>query len=479
MRIAIVLLQALFFVLPAAATQIPITTTSPEAREDYLAGRALFEKLRGQDARPFLEAAIAADSNFAMAWLGLSQTATSTKDFFDSVDRAASLVEHVSAAERLWIEGFHAGIQGHPQTRFERYSELAASYPDDPRAHNLLGTHYFGQQNWTAAAAAFEQATQLDPTFSLPYNMLGYALRFAGDFTGAEAAFQTYIELIPDDPNPYDSYAELLMKMGRFEESIASYRQALEQDGHFIASHLGIATSLNFLGRQPEARQQLQQMLAGARNDGERRGAFFAMAVSHLSEGNTGAAISNIAVEMAFANKIGDAVALAGDHTNMGLLCYEAGQYDAAEAHYAAALAVVEASDREEDVKDGWRRGDLYNRGTLAVARGDVAGARELATQLRSESRAINNLFGERLSYQLEGMIELSVEDGDAASQALAQANQQNPQNLYRQALAAQLRGDRQATAQWLQRTLDNNPLNNLNDSLVRARARQMLDQLR
>ena len=99
----------------------------------------------------------------------------------------------------------------------------------------------------------------------------------------------------------------------------------------------------------------------------------------------------------------------------------------------------MEASDREEDVKNGWRRGDLYNRGTLAVVQGD----------------------------------------GEAASQALARANQQNPQNLYRQALAAQLRGDKQATVQWLQRTLDNNPLNNLNDSLVRRRAREMLDQFR
>ena len=477
MQIAISVLT-LLIVSPVIAESIPITTTSPLALQKYLEGRSLFEKLRGQDARPFLQAAIEADSNFALAWLGLSQTATSTKEFFDSVDRAARLVDQASEAEGWWIEGFQAGVQGHPQRQIELYTKLADAHPDDPRAHNLVGVHHFGQQNWPGAIAGFEQAANIDPAFSAPYNMLGYARRFAGDFKGAERAFKTYIELIPDDPNPYDSYAELLMRMGRFEESIESYRKALEQDRHFVASHLGIATNLNFLGRQEQARTQLSQMLEGARNDGERRDAYFAMAVSHLSEGDKEAAIAMIAIEMALATKISDAIAAADDHTNIGLLQYESGNFDAAQAHYAAALAVVEASDRAEETKEGWRRADLYNRGTLAVAHGDVAQARALTDELRTQSEAISNRLGVRLSYQLEGIIALSVGDGVAAAEALDSANLQNPHNLYRQALAAQARGDKAAAAAWLQRMLDNNSLNNLNDALVRPDARAMLDQL-
>lgn len=295
---------------------------------------------------------------------------------------------------------------------------------------------------------------------------------------GPKTAFETYIELIPDDLDPYDSYAELLMRTGRFEESITSYRLALEQDDHFVASHIGIATNLNFLDRQDEADRQLEQMLANARNDGERRGAYFAMAVSRVSAGDLSGAIDCIAVEMALAAKIGDATAMAGDHTNIGLLQLKLGNSDAAEAHFEAALAVVEASDRAEEVKEGARRGILYNSAVVASARGDYETARRLAAELQERGETIGNRFAIRLSHELRGIAALAAGDGSTATKELAQANQQNPYNLFRQALAAAARGDDFDTRQWLQKTIDNNPLNSLNDAIVRQRARQMLEKI-
>ena len=186
MRTLSTLALGILFAAPIVAESIPITTTSPTARAQFLEGRALFEKQRLQEARPLLQAAVAEDPNFALAWLNLAQVSTSAKDFFDHVDHAASLVDHTSEAEGWWITGFQAGVQGHPQRQLELYGNLAAAYPDDPRAHNLVGIHHFGQQDWTLAIASFERATGLDPAFSAPYNMLGYARRFAGDMEGAE-----------------------------------------------------------------------------------------------------------------------------------------------------------------------------------------------------------------------------------------------------------------------------------------------------
>ena len=51
----------------AATDKIPVTTSSPEARELYLKGRELAEKLRATDARKFYEQAVAKDPNFALA----------------------------------------------------------------------------------------------------------------------------------------------------------------------------------------------------------------------------------------------------------------------------------------------------------------------------------------------------------------------------------------------------------------------------
>ena len=305
MRTRIVALICVLFCITAQAViadgLVPITTSSSEARAAYLRARDLFENLRNIEARADLQAALAADPDFALAWIALAQASTSAQEFFENVERAAELTDKVLPGERLWIEGFEAGVKGLTDVQLERYTELASTHGDDPRVYNLLGTHYFGQQNWPAAIAAFEQATHLVPSYSPPYNMLDYSRRFAGDIDGAERAFQKYIELIPNHPNPYDSYAELLMKTGRFEESIAAYRQALAQDDHFQASSRGIATNLNMLSRHAEARSELQRMLPLARNDGERRGVWFAMAVSHLDEGSSDAAIPAITTELALA----------------------------------------------------------------------------------------------------------------------------------------------------------------------------------
>ncbi len=103
----------------------------------------------------------------------------------------------------------------------------------------------------------------------------------------AEKAFQKYIKLIPDDPNPYDSYAELLLKEGKYNESIKQYEKALSIDPHFVASYFGMASDYNYLGKNKTAREKLDKLLKDvARNDGEKRGALFAKAVSYVDEGD-------------------------------------------------------------------------------------------------------------------------------------------------------------------------------------------------
>ena len=95
---------------------------------------------------------------------------------------------------------------------------------------------------------------------------------FTGDLEGAEAAFRQYVELIPDEPNPYDSLAELLWKQGRYEDAIAAYRKALEQDPRFVPSYVGIGNNQILLGDAAAARETFRTLEHDiARNAGERR----------------------------------------------------------------------------------------------------------------------------------------------------------------------------------------------------------------
>src|SRR5262245_29256208 len=64
--------------------KVPITTASPEARELYIQGRDLAEKLRATDSHGVIEKAVAKDANFAMGHLALANSAPSAKAFFES-----------------------------------------------------------------------------------------------------------------------------------------------------------------------------------------------------------------------------------------------------------------------------------------------------------------------------------------------------------------------------------------------------------
>ncbi len=458
--------------------KIPITSTSQQAREYFVQGRDLFERLQVQESRQYFEKAVAEDPNFAMGYLFLSFAQPTNKGFFENLDRAVALVDNASEGEQLWILGVEAGINAFAMQQRELYKKLAELYPNDERAHNLLGNNYFGQQEYELAIEAYQRATAIAPNFSPPYNQLGYAHRFLENYTEAEKAFRKYIELIPDDPNPYDSYAELLLKMGRYDESIENYKKALEFNPNFVASHLGIATNLNFKGQYDEARKQLQKLYDIARNDGERRAAHFATTVSYVDQGDMKKALEEQEKQYALAEKINDASAMAGDLVIMGDILRESGKYDQAQAKYQKAVEVIEASDLSEEVKDQTRRGFLFNASRVALGKKDFAAAKAKAEEYRKQVEPIGNPFQIRLAHQLAGMIALEEKEYDKALEELGQANQQNPYNFYRMALAYQGKGGLERAKELCLKAANFNAVNSLTQAYVRTKAQQLANSM-
>jgi len=456
--------------------QIPVTTSSDQARELFLQGRDLWERLQAQESRQFFEKAVAEDPDFAMGHLLLSFTVPTARGFFEHLEKAVSLTEGISAGERLWIQGVEAGAYGMPMKQRELYQKLVELYPKDERAHTLLGNNLFGQQDWEEAIGEYQQAIEINPDFSQPYNQLGYANRFLGRYQEAEEAFLKYIELIPDDPNPYDSYAELLLKMGRYEESIKAYRKALECNPNFVNSFVGIATNLNLQEDYSRAVEELHQLLDIARNDGERRAAHFALAVSYVDGGQMDRALQELETQYALAGQTDDFTAMAGDLVVMGNILVESERPDEAEERFKKAVQLVEGSDRSEEVKDNFRRGYLYNAARAALARGNLDEARTAAAEFRQRVEAINNPLQIKLAHQLAGMIALAEEDLDTALTELEQSNLQDPYNLYRLGLAYQDKGDRETARDHFRRAADFNALNNMNYAFIRHRARAMAE---
>jgi RNA polymerase sigma factor (sigma-70 family) len=100
-----------------------------------------------------------------------------------------------------------------------------------PVSSSRLGTRG-PQQDAAGAIEHFTKATALAPSYTAPYNQMGYAYRQVADYANAEKAFKKYIELIPNDPNPYDSYAELLPRVYNYFR----YRLGNEADAEDLTS---------------------------------------------------------------------------------------------------------------------------------------------------------------------------------------------------------------------------------------------------
>lgn len=456
---------------PVDEGKIQISTDSQEAREKFVQGRELADKLRIQDARPLLEQAVALDTNFAQGYWQLSQVQASAAGFFENLERARNHMSSASEGERLLIESTDAGVNGETPRQEEILKRLVQLFPQDERAHNQLGNFYFGQQKWDNAISEYEKAIAIDSSYSQPYNQMGYAYRFTEHFDKAEVAFRKYIELIPDDPNPYDSYAELLLKTGRHDESIVQYEKALSYDPTFGASYVGIATNLDMMGRHEEARARLQQFYDKAEDDGQRRNALVNMAGSYIDEGSYVKALETVEKMFQIASGHGDYSNMSGDANLMGNILLDMGRYDEALKRFEESVVLQgKAENVSPRVVELARFNHQYDAGRVAALSGDIEKAKQLLTSYQQQAESNKNPFQIWQAYQLAGIIAMQEKDWDNAVANLQKANPLNPYNFYLLSVAHSGKGDAENAKAFADKAVNFNGVGNVFQAMARQK---------
>jgi len=459
----------------ANAGKIAVTTSSEEARKEYLAGRDLQEKLRITDSIQHFDKAISLDPNFALAELNRANVSPTAKEFFEHLKKAATLADKASDGERMLIQANEAGANGNPTKQKEILEQLVAAYPNDERAHFALGGYYFGQQDYKQAISHYKRATDLDSNYSTAFNILGYAYRQDGNYNDAEAAFKKYIELIPNDPNPYDSYAELLLKMGRFDEAITQYKKALAIDSNFLNSHFGIAAALTYQGKSSEALTELQKMTDKARSDGERRTALFGQMVVAADGGKLDQALTELQKQYALGEKSNDIPAMAADLQLKGNILLEMGKYPDAKQAYEQALKMTNDSSLSQEIKDNTSLFHHFNLARVAIGQADLATAKKETDEFRKGAETAKNPGLIKQAHELAGRIALQEKNYDQAIAELDQSNQQNPSDLYLLGEAYQGKGDVAKAKEWFTRAAKFNSLPLLNYAFVRTKAEKAI----
>ena len=466
---------ALVACTPGQKARIPLTTESDEARRAYLEGRDALEAFRPELARSRFAAAIEESPGFALAHVGLARAAANEAQFLSEVREAALLVRSVSEGERLIILALEASTRGDLVAELAHYQDLVQLYPDDGRAAVLLGDFYLEQNNPSEALVQYARALNVEPETVVAHERQAQAYARLDQHEEAEAAFLRFIGAKAGEPGPHDRYAQYLLKAGRTDDAIAAYRQALALDAHDATAEVGIGTALLLRDDIDGARAAFRALSDQAQDDGTRRTALVWSAAAELQGGATSEALARL--EQAASLPGVDVEARAQLLGLVGDVLLETGSADLALARYADAAQAIEAAPVAPDIKRHARLHQLYREARVALARSDLAMAREKAAEFRRTVGRGRNDDAADLFNELGGRIAMAAGDHREAAGKLERADQSDPRVVYLTAVAYSDMGRAQEALARCRRVLEmSEPRFEL--AYVRPKARALMETI-
>jgi tetratricopeptide (TPR) repeat protein len=141
------------------------------------------------------------------------------------------------------------------------WQDTVAKCPNNPRAHNNLGTALAQTGKTEEAIAHYEQALRLKPDYAEALNHLGTVLLQEGKVTDAIRRYEQALRIRPDYAEAHYNLGVALGQTGRIEEAIAHYEQALQLKPDYAEAHNNLGNALAQTGRIEEAIAHYEQTL--------------------------------------------------------------------------------------------------------------------------------------------------------------------------------------------------------------------------
>jgi len=445
----------------SSVAELPLTTTSQQARTHYRAALQLWEHFRSIEARPHVEQAIAADPNFAMAYWLQSQVSSTYAESDVNITRALDVSGAASEGERLWIQAARAGLDRNVNRQEGLLRRVVGLFPEDKRVLLALGTTLRSERRFEEAKTVLRKAIAIDQEYAPAYNMLGYVNMNTGNLAEAERLLKKYVVLLPNEPNSHDSYAELLMKMGKYDASIAEYEKAISLDDQFFASRIGLAYDYAFQGLFADARRQLQAIDDAGAEASVRIRVIDATTAIALHEGKYDRALeaANKGYELAVKNNdprwvfkyqalLGD-ITLEANAVDKAKPVYlksrnaETTKIHEAASHFTDARVALSQTTLPEETRTAYEQQLRARDVDIAIRGDDLASAQRAAEKYRQNALARKIPSEIETSHELQGIIAVADNRLQDAVTEFYRSNLRDPRNLYRLVEVYEALGDK------------------------------------
>jgi tetratricopeptide (TPR) repeat protein len=423
--------------------EIPVTTSSDEARNFFVQGREKFENIEYPVAIPLFDQAIAKDNEFALAYAYRAIAVGSGASVGADLKKAQELSENVTEGEQLIISYYQAFYDVNQPKQKECIDKMLQLYPEDKRTNMFAGSYHRAIGDPKTAITYFDKAVALDKDFAPCYNFLGYANKEVGNLEGAEKAFKEYIRLVPNKPNPYDSYAELLLKIGRYDESIVQYQKAYDTDNTFARSLYGIGDNYLFKGNFKKAREYYRMYFDKCTRAGYKLNGLYNIAISYIYENKIDDVLRAFSEYRTFAMRENLERQVVSSYSYEGFALLYLGKASEALKKYDEAIAAIYRTNISDREKANLRvMGNMWRAISYAFL-GDIGLAKTNAYLFQQDVEKRRNPIEQNYLQWVLAIIELKEGKYDTAIERYSKV-EPNPLTLFHQGQAYVKKGDKE-----------------------------------
>jgi len=422
--------------MPAPVMVLPVTTTSDEAREQFMSGLHAMDMARFFDARRYLEKAVMLDPAFALAYLNLANSANSFEMFTTNLRKAEETASSASREEQLQIEITRKGFDNDVEGQLSSAMELLEIAPESPRANLYLAGVQTGMNQTAEARESIARAIVLAPNMASAHMQAGNSYLFGEprDLNQAEQFMQKAADLVPHEPNPYDLLGDVYRAQGQLEMARVAYTMAGTYSGDDGLPFQQRGHVNSFLGDFEAARADYDKAISMARaNQAATFGVFRAFV--HIHAGDPSAAIDELKWLTAEIDKMdipgptGIKIFALASATNIAL---HHGMIDEAEALIAdwSALMYLQSDNvGTDEFRRAQMAGIAYIDGMLAVKKGEFDKASDKYNEIARLVEPDANPRKMEPVHELMGAIELEQGHYKEAAEHFQMGNHEN--NIY------------------------------------------------